>query len=212
MKTLFKKVFVASTLAAVAVCGAQAQSFPMTTPMPNFPQVACMTPNGVFPMSSGNPGWTCGNGFDHGVTILLSQTPQVGISSGPGFPGSQGSAPSLGERGQVAGLLGANREMQLAAECTSAGHPKAVASCIAVRLTAAEMDKCKNGIGSANGCFGPNNTLRLHLEGAIAAAQRESGVVDQAIRVGTGISPKDIRENDWRGGPNSFFNCPFGGC
>jgi hypothetical protein len=167
MKTLFKKVVAASAFATLSVGAAHAQ------PFPNFPQLACMTPLGIFPMNGGIPGGPCGNGMDHGVTVMLPQGPQGGFPGWPGFPGTtgfpggQGGNPPLGWRGQGAGLLGANREMQLAAECSSAGEPRAVAACIAARLTAEELQKCKNGIGSANGCFGPNNTLRVHLENSV---------------------------------------------
>jgi hypothetical protein len=44
------------------------------------------------------------------------------------------------------------------------------------------------------------------------AAYRERGVANQGIRTGTGISVRDIEEHGIFGGPNSVFNCPFGGC
>jgi len=121
---------------------------------------ACSTQYGTFPMPNAVPqvGLPCGNGMNQGVTIFIPDTQ-------PGFP----STPQpIGYRGQVAGALGANREMQLAAECSAAGTPQAVGVCIAGRLTAEEIQKCSNGIGSPNGCFGPSNTLRQAVENAVS--------------------------------------------
>ncbi|UUC95587.1 hypothetical protein [Comamonas sp. C11] len=75
----------------------------------------------------------------------------------------------------IAGALGGNREAQLAAECSTAGNPQMVGSCIATRLTQAELQKCKQGIGTSNGCFGPNNTIRIHLENAISDITKGPG-------------------------------------
>jgi hypothetical protein len=62
-----------------------------------------------------------------------------------------------------------NPEMQMAVECVTAskGNPKAAAVCTAGRLTQAELDKCKKGIGTAGGCFGPNNDVRKFVENGI---------------------------------------------
>lgn len=56
-----------------------------------------------------------------------------------------------------------NPEQQIALGCaiSTGGNPKAFAICTAGRLTARELDKCwQNGIGTDDGCFGPNNELR----------------------------------------------------
>jgi len=97
-----------------------------------------------------------------------------------------------------------NPEGQMVAQCVAQyGVSKVAAACAATRLTVAEFDKCKNGIGTANGCFGPNNDLRRHIEGAYAAARREANPVEGAIRFGTGISVGDIRRHGPLGGENS---------
>lgn len=54
-----------------------------------------------------------------------------------------------------------NPEQQIAVQCIaqSAGQPYAAAACTATRLTARELQKCVNGIGTENGCYGPRNDL-----------------------------------------------------
>ena len=125
---------------------------------------ACSTQNGTFPMPNAIPqvGLPCGNGINQGRTVFIPDAQ-------PRFP------QPLGSRGQVAGALGANREMQLAAECSAAGAPQAVGACIAGRLTAEEIQKCNNGIGSPGGCFGPSNTLRQAVENALSDLTKGPG-------------------------------------
>jgi len=63
-----------------------------------------------------------------------------------------------------------NHEAQIAYACAQTswqGGPWAVAGCTASQLTRMEFDKCRNGIGTENGCFGPNNTIRKHVENAV---------------------------------------------
>lgn len=48
--------------------------------------------------------------------------------------------------------------------------------------------------------------VKANVEGAKA----ESGVVDQAVKAGTGISVKAIKQDGIFGGPNSVFRKPFG--
>jgi hypothetical protein len=74
-----------------------------------------------------------------------------------------------------AGALGANRESQLAAECAMLKEPSSIGACIAGRLTTNEVQKCKNGIGTSNGCFGPNNSLRKALENALSDVTKGPG-------------------------------------
>ncbi|MDU0343962.1 hypothetical protein [Bosea rubneri] len=101
-------------------------------------------------------------------------------------------------------LKEANPETQMAAECVAQyGVSKVAVACAATRLTVAEFDKCKNGIGSQNGCFGPNNTLRRAIEDNLEAARRESSVPGAVIRAGTGVSVDAIRQNGVLGGKNS---------
>jgi hypothetical protein len=57
-----------------------------------------------------------------------------------------------------------NPELQMAAQCATTGDPYSAAACTASRLTQAELDKCRNGIGNSGGCFGPGNTLRQAAE------------------------------------------------
>lgn len=55
-----------------------------------------------------------------------------------------------------------NPEQQIALSCaiSTGGAPQAFASCTAGRLTAREINKCwENGVGTNDGCFGPNNEL-----------------------------------------------------
>ena len=65
--------------------------------------------------------------------------------------------------------------------------------------------------------FGPNGELLkivgsplTILDGNIKAARRESGELAKGLRVGTGISVRDIERHGIFGGPNSFFRKPFG--
>lgn len=62
-----------------------------------------------------------------------------------------------------------NQEAQIAYQCAKtswSGGPYAVAGCTAARLTSMEFDKCQRGIGTQEGCFGPNNTVRRFVENA----------------------------------------------
>ncbi|KAF0212700.1 MAG: hypothetical protein FD139_161 [Methylocystaceae bacterium] len=104
-----------------------------------------------------------------------------------GFAGCYGS-----------GALGANAEVQVAAECaaTTGGQPYAFAACTGGRLTAAEIDKCwNNGVGGENGCFGQNNTIVQYL--------RQLGVdTDRLLnRNGAVINAFNTIITDLRNGP-----------
>jgi hypothetical protein len=97
-----------------------------------------------------------------------------------------------------------NPEWQMAAQCVAQyGVTKVAVGCAATRLTVAEFEKCKQGIGSSQGCFGPNNDIRRFVAGAYEAARRESSPVGGAVRFATGISPDAIRQHGPLGGPNS---------
>jgi hypothetical protein len=157
--------------------GAMAQMFPPQMAAPTT-VAACQTATGIHPMFGVPvmPGAPCGNGFEQGVTIVIGNSglPPIGAPGFPppsvnrGFPpvGAPGFAQG-GIPGRLAGALGANPEIQIASECAAAGSPMAVAACTSSRLTTRELQKCGNGIGTPDGCFGPNNTLRRHLENAV---------------------------------------------
>jgi hypothetical protein len=55
-------------------------------------------------------------------------------------------------------------EQQVVGSCAieTGGAPPAFAGCVGGKLTVAELNKCQNGIGTDNGCFGPNNTIRKY--------------------------------------------------
>lgn len=58
-------------------------------------------------------------------------------------------------------------EQQIAVNCAvrTGGNPKAFAICTGGQLTARELGKCwDHGIGTDEGCFGPNNDLRRAAE------------------------------------------------
>lgn len=63
-----------------------------------------------------------------------------------------------------------NPELNVALNCgmATSGNPVAMAACTATVLTENELEKCQNGFGTANGCFGPNNTVRKHVENAVS--------------------------------------------
>ena len=110
-----------------------------------------------------------------------------------------------------------NPESQTTATCVAKyGFSKVAAACAAARLTADEFEKCQRGIGTSNGCFGPNNSIRRHLEDQINAARREANVGTAAIRATTGVSLRDIERRGILGGDNSEFrkacNFLFGRC
>jgi hypothetical protein len=44
------------------------------------------------------------------------------------------------------------------------GEPTRTAVCAAGRLTLNELNKCEKGIGTDDGCFGPNNSVRQHFD------------------------------------------------
>lgn len=97
-----------------------------------------------------------------------------------------------------AGALGANAELQVAAECaaTTGGEPYAFAACTGGRLTAAEIDKCwTSGVGGESGCFGKNNTIVQYL--------RQLGVDTDSLlnRNGEVIRAFNTVINDLRDGP-----------
>ena len=54
-------------------------------------------------------------------------------------------------------------EASIVAECveSTSGEPNAFVTCAGGRLLARELAKCENGIGTEDGCFGPNNEFRL---------------------------------------------------
>jgi hypothetical protein len=63
-----------------------------------------------------------------------------------------------------------NKEWQIAARCIaqSGGNVFAAAGCTGGLLTQRELNKClKGGIGTEDGCFGPNNTIRVFLGNTI---------------------------------------------
>jgi hypothetical protein len=65
------------------------------------------------------------------------------------------------EFGVCASDIKLNREWAIATKCagTSGGDPYVFAGCTAGQLTVNELQKCKNGIGIDDGCFGPSNTI-----------------------------------------------------
>lgn len=106
--------------------------------------------------------------------------------------------------GQAAGMMGVNHEGQVATECIAQfGPSKAGAACIATRLTVDEIEKCFNDGFGGRGCFGDNNTIVQVLRANLDAAQREPDPASAWIRLSTGISVNDIRENGILGGSNS---------
>jgi hypothetical protein len=75
-----------------------------------------------------------------------------------------------------------NPEQQIALSCaiTTGAHPYPFATCTGGRLTAREIEKCwQNGIGTDQGCFGPNNELRKFSQQLDDQARRAFG--DQSV-------------------------------
>ncbi|REG28647.1 hypothetical protein ATI61_108185 [Archangium gephyra] len=63
--------------------------------------------------------------------------------------------------------LGLNPETQIALTCaaTSGGEPTVFASCTGGQLAQRELDKCwQGGVGTKDGCYGPNNSLRKFFD------------------------------------------------
>jgi hypothetical protein len=63
--------------------------------------------------------------------------------------------------------LGLNPEAQIALTCaaTSGGEPTVFASCAGGQLAQRELDKCwQGGVGTQDGCYGPNNSLRKFFD------------------------------------------------
>lgn len=61
-------------------------------------------------------------------------------------------------------LFNPNPELTIALECaaTTGGEPELFVACAGGGLLARELDKCfSGGIGTTNGCFGPNNSITL---------------------------------------------------
>lgn len=59
-------------------------------------------------------------------------------------------------------MFNPNPETTIALECaaTTGGQPKLFVACAGGRLLERELDKCfSGGIGTSNGCFGPNNSI-----------------------------------------------------
>ncbi|WHR56734.1 hypothetical protein [Acinetobacter haemolyticus] len=59
-------------------------------------------------------------------------------------------------------IFNPNPETTIALECaaTTGGQPKLFVACAGGRLLERELDKCfSGGIGTSNGCFGPNNSI-----------------------------------------------------
>ncbi len=89
-------------------------------------------------------------------------------------------------------------EQQIALSCgvSSGGEPHAFAACTGGQLLSRELDKCwDHGIGTDDGCFGPNNDIRKFLESAddvIRNAAGEHSVVYQAYSTLT----KDVLDSD----------------
>lgn len=95
--------------------------------------------------------------------------------------------------------------------CPATG-PGAVV-CVPAALVLHELVKFLNG----EKAFGPNGEVMKALvtpieviDGNIKGAESESGAIDKALRLATGISLKDIERYGLFGGPNSIFRKPFG--
>jgi hypothetical protein len=64
--------------------------------------------------------------------------------------------------------LGLNPEMQIALTCAvaSGGEPMTFAGCAGGQLGQRELAKCwQNGVGTDQGCYGPNNSIRKFFDG-----------------------------------------------
>lgn len=73
-------------------------------------------------------------------------------------------------------------EQQIAIACAiqTGGQPYAFAACTGGQLLSRELDKCwQNGIGTDDGCFGPNNEYKKFLSGVDEQMRRTFG--DQSV-------------------------------
>jgi hypothetical protein len=76
-------------------------------------------------------------------------------------------------------------EQQIALSCaiSTGGQPYAFAACTGGQLLTRELDKCwQNGIGTANGCFGPNNEYVRFINGIDDQARNLMGENSEAYR------------------------------
>lgn len=82
-----------------------------------------------------------------------------------------------------------NREWAIAVRCIgqSGGEPFAAAGCTVGRLTMNELGKCRNGIGTDDGCFGPNNTLIREVDRLAEAIGLGSPMADTVRALGSGV-------------------------
>jgi hypothetical protein len=82
------------------------------------------------------------------------------------------------EFGICASGIQLNREWAVAVKCIgmSGGQPLVAAGCTTGPLTINEVEKCKRGIGTDDGCFGPNNTI------ISAFSTLETAIKDSAIQ------------------------------
>ena len=96
--------------------------------------------------------------------------------------------------------LNLNPEQQIAVSCVveTGGQPYAAAGCIATRLTARELEKCADGIGGDDGCFGNNNDLIGRNGWTARTLGQIAGGPNSFVR-----NPSQV----W-GGDNSFLRNP----
>lgn len=89
-----------------------------------------------------------------------------------------------------------SEELAVVAECAVyASTGWGFVGCVAGQLTLEELTKCANGIGTKNGCFGPNNDVRNFIEdlahfaftGTKAAWVLEAKLAFALPRVGAGV-------------------------
>jgi hypothetical protein len=75
-----------------------------------------------------------------------------------------------------------NREIATVVKCvgSSGGNPYAAGVCTVGKWTADELQKCRVGIGTADGCFGPGNTIVQYF-GGLNTALLSGPVQPQAI-------------------------------
>lgn len=99
-----------------------------------------------------------GKQFDGDIARLIGCLQQQSAS---GQTSVMGTAVCYG-----AAKLDLNPEAQIAVQCAVAtgGEPEAFAGCAGGLLTKRELEKCQqNGVGGADGCFGPNNDIIKQL-------------------------------------------------
>lgn len=90
---------------------------------------------------------------------------------------------------QILAQLDPNPEAMIAIQCAvqSGGEPEVFVGCTAGQLAVRELDKClKHGIGTDEGCFGPNNSLSKaydQIGEGIATAFGKESVAYQAWQV-----------------------------